>query len=508
MKQEAWHKKFLNLFRKNQESLKEKTLQQEFGDTHNLNKVGVFSMNVDPDTGMVLTPNTLMHIAYMILEGHPEIFSSYIQYINFFMGKGIRSKVKDVDDKIMAIKLKLNLEVRKAVYSYNGCGNVYCQFIKNDIVGDVNKPTFTGKQSRKFRGFSIIRDSSRVFYNMDATTDDNFWLYAIHYTAGQNLQGMTPTFNWIKYAIQQVSNIMRFEYTVKLHRDEIYHLRNPYGRNDYYGFSTLMASYGYSRSLKEIIDNIFRIAKYKAIGRKIVSLGGTKTDEVMVTDPEMVEIERKFMSQQKDILFINKPLDIKDLTYEGQYNSMMDEVDYVRKSIMGSIPTSLTAFAGEDFNNRSLSDNSMMGFFLGLENDRELILNYFNEILGEIWGLKGDLGLYFEDTIVFSGEEDGLVKTEEGEIVVEDESKEGKECFIRLKRNRPTLEEKQKFNKTFKENHKNVNLTEVFLPTVVDLKRINGKKEKIKNMEEVKVTFEDLERERKIFLKENNENGN
>jgi hypothetical protein len=374
--------------------------------------------------------------------------------------------------------------------------------IRNEVVGDVAKPTISNKPQNKFRGFSVIRDSSRVFYNMDAITDEDFWLYSIHYTAGQNLQGLKPAFNWIKYAIQQVSNIMRFEYTVKMDKDEIFHLRNPYGRNDFYGFSTLMASYGYARSLKEIIDNIFRIAKYKAIGRKIVSMGGTKTDEVMVTDKEMVEIEGKFMSEQKDVMFINKPLNISNLTYEGEYNSMMEEVQYVRKSIMGSIPTSLTAFASEDFSNRSLSDNSMMGFFLGLENDRELILNYFNEILGKIWGIEGDLGLYFEDAIVFAGEEEGLVKTEEGEILMTEEDEQGKEHFFKLRKNRPSLSEKQKYNKSFKESKNENKLFNLWIPDTSDLKSMNTKKEHIKKHKEVKVTFEDLRREMKNYLTE------
>jgi hypothetical protein len=490
-------------------TLKKETIINDFDKNHNVNKIGVFSMPSDPDSGLILTPHTLMLVAYMILESHPEIFSSYVQYVNFFMGRGLRSKIDKVDEKIREIKLNLNLEVRKAIYSYNGCGNVYTQMIPVENRLDIGKPTMTGQSNKiKYKGFSVIRDSSRVFYNMDATTDEDFWLYSIHYTAGQNLQGMKPQFNWIKYAIQQVSNIMRFEYTVKLHKEELLHLRNPYGRNDYYGFSTLMASFGYARSLKEIIDNIFRIAKFKAIGRKIVSMGGTKEDEVMVTDKEMEEIEDKFLAEQKDIMFINKPLNINTLNYEGEYNSMMEEVAYVRKSIMGSIPTSLTAFASEDFSNRSLSDNSMMGFFLGLENDRELILNYFNRILGRIWGFEGDLGLYFEDAIVFAGEDDGLVKTEEGETpeesepteVVKDVDEEGKEHLFKIKRYKPTKKEKLKYNKSFKENFKG-NLSYVSIPDIAELKSMNTKKEKIKKKEEVKVTFADLEKQTNEYLK-------
>lgn len=509
MKLETFKSKFKSMMGMNpalRKPTNKETIMKEFDKNHNVNKIGVFSIPADPDSGLVLTPHTLMHVAYLILEMHPEIFSSYCQYVNFFMGRGLRSKIDSVDRKIQEIKLALNLEVRKAIYSYNGCGNVFAQMIPSENRTEIGKPTMTGKAQSKFKGFSIIRDSSRVFYNMDAREDADYWLYSIHYTAGQNLQGMNPQFNWIKYAIQQVSNIMRFEYTVKLHKEEVMHLRNPYGRNDYYGFSTLMASFGYARSLKEIIDNIFRIAKFKALGRKIVSMGGVKEDEVLVTDKEMKEIEQKFLSEQKDIMFINKPLNINNLSYDGQYDSMMEEVGYVRKSIMGSIPTSLTAFASEDFSNRSLSDNSMMGFFLGLENDRELILNYFNNILGKVWDIDGDLGLYFHDAIVFAGEDEGFVKTEEGETPEEEETEttretdeDGKEHFIKLKRNRPTLAEKIKYNKTFKESHGKKNLHKPEIPTLPDLRMYNNKKEKAKKSE-IKVTFADLEREQKTYL--------
>jgi hypothetical protein len=71
-------------------------------------------------------------------------------------------------------------------------------------------------------------------------------------------------------------------------------------------------------------------------------------------------------------------------------------MDYIRKAIMsGSIPTFLTAFAS-DFNNRSLSDDSLLGFFLDLESDRENFLDFWNETLSVlIYGDKvHDCGLY------------------------------------------------------------------------------------------------------------------
>src|SRR6056297_1609376 len=135
---------FKNKF-KNMISKKE-TITKDFEDSHNLNKIGVFSIPSDPDSGLILTPHTLMLVAYMILEGHPEMFSSYIQYINFFMGRGLRSKIPEVDKKIQEIQLDLNLEVRKAIYSYNGCGNVYTQMIPSGERNDLGKPTPTGKK--------------------------------------------------------------------------------------------------------------------------------------------------------------------------------------------------------------------------------------------------------------------------------------------------------------------------------------------------------------------------
>lgn len=484
---------FIERFKKIMKSRKE-TVQDEFAKTKSLNKIGVLSIAVDKDTELYLTPHTLMYIAYMIPELHPEIFSAYEQFTNFFMGKGVRSEVKEIDEKIQAIRGKLNFETRKAIWSYKISGNLYAQMFKEN--SDENQKYTKAvpyTKNNKYSAFTIIRDSSRIYYNMDAKDDNEFWLYSLHYTAGQAVQGMKPSFNTIKYAIQQVSNLLHLEYVLKLPKDEVIHYRSPYGRNDYYGHSVLMSSFSYSRSLKEIIDNVFRIAKYRAIGKKLIQLGDDN-GAYKVSDKEMEDMEADFFSQEKDVMFINKPIKINDLTYSGQYDSMMSEIEYIRKAMMSSIPTSVTAFASEDFSNRSLSDNSMMGFFLGLEADRQTVLDFFSDILKKVWNIKGDMKLYFENIVTFEGEEEGLKKENSEDERNQAEPEEADVENIKLKKQK--LKEYTKPDKALKESMKHSNFSEnIFSNEVETQKEALKKKEKLRD-EEINLSFDDLDSRR------------
>lgn len=372
---------------------KRETIDEEFAKTKELNKLGILGVPIDKETEMFLTPHTLMFLAYMIVELHPEIFSSYQQYVNFFIGKGLRSRNAEVDSKLQK-NHNINLEIKKFTWNYLVAGNAFTQKFYEV---DVSKTVPTTKP--KLKGFSVIRDSSRVFYNLDAKNDSEYWLYNMHYTGGQAVKNAQTQFQFIKYALQQVSNILEIKYVTKLHKWEISHLRSPYGRNDFYGHSTLMSGWGYGRALKEMIDNMFRIAKYQAIGKKIIRVGDEKSP---VNDKEMQELERKFESEEKQAVFMNKPIVVTPLSYQGEYQSMQSELEYIRKALMsGSIPTFLTAFAG-DFSNRSLSDDSLIGFFMNLEGDRELILSYFNSLICELWDIKsGDAELYFDQARTF-----------------------------------------------------------------------------------------------------------
>lgn len=385
---------------------KRETVMDDFTKTKNLNKIGLLGVAVDKDTELYLSPHQLMFFSYMIVEMHPEIMSSYVQYTNFFVGKGLRSRNTEIDAKILAIKLKLNIELKKAVWNYLLTGNVYAQRFYNK---DVRTTTLNAPEQMSF---TIIRDSSRVYYNLDATTDDDYWLYNIHYTGAQAMKDGKVQFIWIKYALQQISNIVESKFCKKIAKREIIHLRSPYGRNEYYGHSILMSGYSYAKSLKEIIDNTFRIAKYQSLGKKIISV--TDENGKPVSDAEIKDLEMDFWSEQKEVLFMNKKISVTNLTYQGEYQSMETELDYVRKSLMsGSIPTFLTAFA-DDFNNRSLGDDSLIGFFMNLESDREMMLSFFNDLLREAFNVEEiDLGLYLEDAKEYVAKDDSEITHED-----------------------------------------------------------------------------------------------
>jgi len=382
-----------NLFRR-----KEKTVQEIEARTKDLNTIGIRSMQIDEDVEMELTPHNLMFFAYAILENFTEMRASYEDYTNFLVGRGVKSNNEEVQEYLDNNNY-LQDEFSKSVWNYLVVGNTYVQKFYNDNLG------LTDNSRKKLRFVQTLNDSSRVYYNLDATSEEDYWLYVIHYTQGVKFLTMkvpnTNTtykfragFYWVKYALSQMWQ-GSYEYCMPLAKDELVHLKNEYTRNAYYGFSNLMASWNYSKAQKEIISNIFRIAKYRAIGKKLVSVGdGTQP----VTNKELERIESQFYSDEKQIMFVNKPIKIDSLTYEGEYNSMRDELDYIRKAMMsGSVPATLTSFSS-DLANRSLSDNSMKAFFIKLEKDRNRLLRFWNDIISELmYGDKNhDLGLYLD----------------------------------------------------------------------------------------------------------------
>jgi hypothetical protein len=375
----------------------EMTVHDIVQNTKSLNEFGVKTMPFDSEIDMLLTPQQLKFLSYAIVENHPEFYSSYRSYANFFVGKGVYSDNKEVTEYLEKNRY-LQKEVKKAAWNYLITGDAYVQLIYNQT-----KTIKDNENYNKPEAVQTIDDSSRVFYNLDAKNNDDFWLYSLAYTQNYGFTGFRnaktkskyqfkPGFYWIKYSLNQMFQGI-FEYCIPIPKSEILHLKNEYSRNAYYGYSSLMASWSYARALKSLIDNIYTIGKHRAVGKKIIF---PKNPGERVPVNMQKQLEYGLNSQNKDHIISNTPLEIQSLSNEGEFNVMSEPMDYIRKAIMsGSIPTFLTAFAS-DFNNRSLSDDSLLGFFLDLESDRENFLDFWNETLSVlIYGDKvHDCGLY------------------------------------------------------------------------------------------------------------------
>lgn len=447
----------LDLFRK-----KESTPAQVNAKTGDINSLGVKFMQVDKDTNEDLTPQMLMGLAYSIVENHPEINASYRDYTNFFIGKGLQS-FDPITTKYLKEHPYLQSEVKKFVRNYLLTGNAYFQMFYEQT-NTINEM----QPYQKLKLVQTISDSSRIYYNLDSQTEEDYWLYSVHYTqnigyTNFNVIGsdrkytLKTAFYWVKYALAQMWQGY-YEYCMPLHKKQLKHLKNEFSRNAYYGHSLLMSGYDYAKAMKEIQANAFRIAKYQALGTKIVSVGDPAI--APITNKEISDLENKFYYEGKQVLFTNKPVKVESITFEGEYNTLQELLEYNRKALTSGAAPSLFSPYADDFANRSIADDSMIGFFLNLESERNRVVLFLNEIMSElVYGdKKHNCKLYFNAPT--ANKEDGEMNIDHkasGDDSTSQEEpeefyKEGLDFIIDKKLNKKTMTESiKKDNKVKRE---------------------------------------------------------
>lgn len=337
-----------------------------------MHKVGVGTYGRNEYDDEEKTPHYLMKRALEIYESRPLVNSGINQIVSFTTGHAlVVESENEIDAKFVKewkdARPNFNDEINKLVTLYYVCGNAYLE------------PSYT------YKGDELVLDNvfcffdpSKVYYNFEpgAQLENEYWVIEldpnIREIKSHNVtihpryrQWRTSPYSWFFK-----SNL----WGAGVPKGNFFHLKQPYTRDGYYGFSFLQSVVDDAEVVNKIIRNMVAISNNKAIGKKLISVG-TETDIVNEEDIDLIT-EKMNDSTYRNVL-LNKKMTVEDLSYTGTYDTMIPEIEFLRKDISsGLVPNFITSYDNDT--NKATAEQARVPFILNVEFHRKRIEEFIN----------------------------------------------------------------------------------------------------------------------------------
>ncbi len=322
------------------------------------------------------TPHYEMDKALTLYETRPMVNSGVKQLARFMTGNEI--SVQSGDERTHNF---LNKWIRMRP---NFDNEVFNMIISGLVTGNI----FIEKAWKKMSNGMLcldniynINDCSRVYYNLDYRgNDDEFWLYEvpIEIKAFPIMGEMkTPKFYKVNYVYGSYL-FQKMIWAVPIHKNKIAHCKLGWSRDNIYGRSFLASAIDDGEVLTEILKNYSVIARYRAIGRKIFSIG-TPEDPAGPDDIDKLESDLKNI-EDKDHIIINKEIKSEPLSFTGENDPMDTQIEFLRRDISsGIIPNFLTPWNSEV--NRATAGEVKIPFELEINSFKSDLIQFLNKVV-------------------------------------------------------------------------------------------------------------------------------
>ncbi len=374
------------------------------------NRLGVTSFPFGSERRQEKTPHELMKQALMAYESRPVVNSGVNQLVLLITG-GQLNVVGETDSDVKLLQKWLDYrphlqqEVQKLAMMYLVTGNVPVE-LGYKMKGEkfyIDDFRIFPDPSRFYRGLYTIRDETgEVVEN-----DNEYWLVEVDrkirsvIVDGKNISPQIYRVHYSPYAVVP----QRIIYAIPFHKSKFIFLKSFYNKWFYYSYSFVMSILDDVDAMFNIIQNIINITKYKAIGKTIITIG----DEKNPASPEDIEkINEMLETGNFDNIVINKPINVDHLSYEGDYNTLTNELDWLRREIgSGLTPNYLTPFNSEV--NRATSQEVKLVLDAQLKIWRRSILHFLNTniipSLKEYFNIKSDVWFDFKEFDLYTPDE-------------------------------------------------------------------------------------------------------
>ena len=148
-----------------------------------------------------------------------------------------------------------------------------------------------------------------------------------------------------------------------IHRDKLIHFKLGTGKIGLYGRSQFASSLNDNEMLYEMERSIAVLAKYKAVPRKIWSMGSkdmpATADEV---DDFMMYLES--LDKEEDV-WTNKPVQATDVSYSGGEINLDYAINHVKRKLIAGVALDFLSGMGQDVN-RATASQELIAFILSI----------------------------------------------------------------------------------------------------------------------------------------------
>ena len=347
------------------------------------------------DEGVVRTPHDEMKQAYRMMNNRPLVNSAMSQFTRFVIGTGIcfKSPTSESSQEFANKWIEQRTHLRRDTFNGGklgvGLGNCFFEVCMEQ--GANGQPWFDNVY--------VIDDPSRVYENINRTSDEEYWIYEVPTELKYfNHRGTNYKPRYFKINYVAGSHIGRkVVYGIPLHKDKLKHFKFGLSKDGIYGRGFLASALDDDEVVNQIINSTAKIAKYKSIGTKLVSFFSEEGD----VRPEDIEKFEENMESRRyeDLILTNKKHQITPLSHVGEYDSMLSELDFFRKEIQsGIVPSFLTPWGGDTkFTN---AGEIKIPFQLEISSVQQEYIDFLNELITKPLiaqhGLAEDLTIHLE----------------------------------------------------------------------------------------------------------------
>lgn len=315
------------------------------------------------------TPNWEMREIIEIIETRPHVTSGMKQIVRFILGNEINIFSEDqrtVDYMKKWIDARPNFypKIFNLSFLAIGLGNSYMEPLYKEEGGKL-----------KFHDFDIVPDPSRMYkyLHMNMNPNDDYWLYEVPMEI-KWFEGKKPRYYRINY-VRGGALFKQSVYAIPYSKAHFDHLKMGWSRDGLYGRGYLASTIDDNNILKEILKNIAIIARYRALNTKLIT---PTSEEIELIEDDVNYIEQRLLTKRdEEHLVLNKALKVESLSNTNEYDTMSNEIDFLRKDISsGLVPNFITPWDADV--NRATAGESKIPFALELDSMEKEIINFLN----------------------------------------------------------------------------------------------------------------------------------
>lgn len=328
-----------------------------------------FKLNNSKDA--VVTPHYMMRKVKDMLKTSPSLRSGMDQIVNFlFQNVHFESSDEasaEFSNSWIARRKYIIREMKKETLIRLSMGTGYVQ--------ELTSTSYNGQEI--FDGIKHVPDSSIIYLNMNAKSDDEYWLVEVPTTV-KSYDGKKPSYRPVHY----IQNDMIWSeniYCIAYPKDFYIQHTHGWSETPFYGWGLLSTAMENEDVANEILKNWSLIAKYRAMGKKLISV---KNVDGSPADPgEIDSLRDEFLvAEEEDSIITNKEISSQELAFTGQDNLMNQELDFLRRdSGSTTVPNFMTAFSQDS--SMATAREAKIPFSLTLEEFLEENKDIYNDII-------------------------------------------------------------------------------------------------------------------------------
>jgi len=315
------------------------------------------------------TPHWEMREVLEIIETRPQVNSGLKQIARFIIGDKIEVDSEDKNTINYMNNWLKKRSVKSKIFDLT--------FIAIGLGNSFIEPLYRMKGDKLiFDNFNILPDPSRVYINLSNSMNEkeDYWIFEIPIET-KFLDGKQPQYYKMNY-VKGSALFKQSVYGIGYSKNHLCHLKIGWSRDGYYGRGFLSSTIDDNNILREILKNIALIARYRALNTKLIT-PAIEGEELIEDDVE--EIEQKLLNKRdEDHLVLNKKLQVDSLSNTNEYDTMNNEIDFLRRDInSGLVPNFITPWDNDV--NRATAGESKIPFMLELDSLREEIVEFLNK---------------------------------------------------------------------------------------------------------------------------------